>query len=403
MKTLRKILKLLFNKTIFEKSVAYLLFILAFYLLQDFIFVLFLTFIFSYLFLTFWVFLKGKFDNFVSRIIKWKKEEEFLKKFFSLNVVITFLYLSFIWAIFFTLSNLLPELTRELKDLPKYIPVLKEPVSMVADKLEEIKNINSEIWWSIYEVLNKQNIYIFTQIYEKLKAFWAIFIKIILSLILSYIFIIDREKLWEYLKWIKSSNFAFLYNEYKIIIDKIVKTFGLVFKAQGIIALTNTILTIIWLFIIWFAHYSTFPFIYTLAIIVFICSFIPIVWTFISSIPILIIGYANFWTWTIILELILLIFFIHAVEAYYLNPKIVSSFIKLPLSLTFVVLILSEHFMWFAWIIIWISSFYLIIELLKDADNIISKSRHALSQMNDIEEETKSNLKKNIRVSRKVD
>jgi hypothetical protein len=45
----------------------------------------------------------------------------------------------------------------------------------------------------------------------------------------------------------------------------------------------------------------------------------------------------------------------------------------------------------------------LIIELLKDADNIISKSRHALSQMNDIEEETKSNLKKNIRVSRKVD
>jgi len=47
-----------------------------------------------------------------------------------------------------------------------------------------------------------------------------------------------------------------------------------------------------------------------------------------------------------------LISFIHAVEAYYLNPKIVSSYIKLPLSLTFLVLILSEHFMGFAGLVI---------------------------------------------------
>lgn len=403
MKTLKKLLKLLFNKTLLQKLTAYLLFVLAFYSLQDFILVLFLTFIFSYLFLTFWTFLKVKFDEFIVKIVRGKKELAFLKRFFSLNIIIIFLYLSFVWAIFFALSSLLPELTRELKDLPKYMPILKEPVSLVADKLEEIKNINSEIGWSIYEVFNKQNMAIFMQVYEKLKAFWAIFIKVILSLILSYIFIFDREKLWEYLKWIKSSNFAFLYNEYKTIIEKIVRTFGLVFKAQSIIALTNAILTTIWLFIIWLAHYTSFPFIYTLAIMVFICSFIPVLWTFISSVPILIIWYATFWTWSIIVEIILLVSFIHAVEAYYLNPKIVSSFIKLPMSLTFLVLILSEHFMWFAWLVIWISSFYLILELLKDTDHIITKSKIALSEMNELESDTKTHLKKDIRVSRKID
>lgn len=403
MKTFRKLLKLFFSKIFIQKIFAYILFILAFYILQDFALVLFLTFLFSYLFLTFWTFLKSKFDHFVSKILRNKNQVKFFQKFISLNIIIIFLYLSFIWSVFFALSDLLPELTKELKDLPKYIPALKEPVSMVASKLEEIRNINTQIWGSIYEVFNKQNIDIFLQVFYKLKAFGAIFIQIILSLILSYIFISDRKKLSDYLKWIQSSNFWFLYNEYKLIIEKIVKTFGLVFKAQSIIALANAILTTFWLLIIWFIHGTSFPFIYTLAIIVFICWFIPVLWTFISSFPILIIGYATFQTWGIIVQIILLISIIHAIEAYYLNPKIVSSFIKIPLSLTFLILILSEHFMWFAGLIIWISSFYLILELIKETDIIITKSKLTFSKMNELENDTKNHLKNDIRVSRKVE
>lgn len=403
MKTFKKILKLIFSKIFMQKIFAYFLLILAFYFLQDFLLIFFLTFVFAYLFLTLGEFLKEKLDVFFDKIIRSKKELHFLKKFFSLNIMIIFLYLSFIWAVFYALSDLLPKLTSELRDLPKYVPALKEPVTLVATKLEEIKNLNTEIWWSFYQVLNKQDMAIIMQIVEKLKTFWAVFLQIILSLILSYIFIIDRDKLALYLKWIQSSNFGFLYNEYKLIIDKIVKTFWLVFKAQSMIALVNAVLTVIGLFIIWLAHYSTFPFIYTLWIIVFICWFIPVLWTFISSVPILIIWYATFQSWSIIIEIILLISFIHAVEAYYLNPKIVSSFIHLPVSLTFLVLIVSEHLMWFAWLVIWISSFYLILELLKDTDQIITKSRDALSKMNDLEQDTKEHLKKDIRLSRKVD
>jgi hypothetical protein len=41
-----------------------------------------------------------------------------------------------------------------------------------------------------------------------------------------------------------------LYKEYKIIFDKIIRSFGLILKAQSMIALANATLTIIGLFII---------------------------------------------------------------------------------------------------------------------------------------------------------
>lgn len=398
-----KILKFIFNKVFIQKIIAYILLVVFFVLFKDFLFIFFLTFIFSYLFLTFWKYIKSKIDLFVIKIFKNDKFVIFIKNIFSLNLIVAFLYVTFILVLFFALSDLLPQLTKELKDISEYIPVISEPLSLITSKLDEIKNINTQIWWSIWEIFSKQDIDLALEIYDKLKWAWAIFVKVVISLILSYIFIIDRVKLHEYLNWMKRSNFWFFYDEYKLIIEKIVKTFWLVFQAQSIIALANATLTTIWLLVIWYLHWITFPFIYTLAIIVFICWFIPVFWTFVSSLPILILGFSMVWWVSAVIEIVVLITVIHIVEAYVLNPKIVSSFIHLPVSLTFLVLIISEHLMWFAWLVIWISSFYLLLELLKDTDRIVTKSKIALSEKDRVEKETKSNIKKDVRVSRKVD
>jgi predicted PurR-regulated permease PerM len=72
----------------------------------------------------------------------------------------------------------------------------------------------------------------------------------LLSIILSFVFLIDRFKLKKYLLKVKKSSFNFLYKEYKTILEKIVKSFGLIFKAQAMIALANSILTIIGLIVI---------------------------------------------------------------------------------------------------------------------------------------------------------
>ena len=402
MKTLKKIFRLFLNKVFFKKVIAYIILVLLVLILKDFALVLFLTFLFSYLFLTFWNFLKQKIDCLTDKVVNDVKTRHFFKNMLSTNVIIIFLYLVFISLLFFSVSDMIPKLTKEFKDLPRYVPALWDYFNTAAIKLEEFKNINSQIWGTLSEIFSKQDLDIIMQVYAKLKTVWTVFFKVFLSLILSYIFILDRDKLLSYLKWVEESNFWFLYKEYNIIIQKIVKTFGLVFKAQSIIALTNALLTTLWLLIIWIVNWAQFPFIYSLAIIVFICSFIPVLGTFISSFPILIIWYTKFGWIAIVFEIIALISIIHALEAYYLNPKIVSSFIHLPVSLTFLVLILSEHFMWFAWLVIWISSFYLALELLKDVDVIITNSRQTLKKMTEVEEATHKEIKKDIRLSRKV-
>jgi predicted PurR-regulated permease PerM len=201
------------------------------------------------------------------------------------------------------------------------------------------------------------------------------------SIILSFVFLIDRFRLQKYLHGIKKSSFSFLYKEYKIILEKIVKSFWLILKAQAMIALANSILTIIWLTIIWLIHGWTFPYLLTLWLIVFIAWFIPVLWVFISSIPILIIAYSMIWGYTILIEVVLLVSIVHIIEAYYLNPKIVSRFLEIPVSLTFIVLIISEHLFWIAWLLIWVSLFYFLVWLMRDIDSSLKKNKKKIKKV----------------------
>lgn len=402
MSNFKKILKLFFNAIFLQKIFAYFLLILIVVIFNDFLFIFFLTFIFSYLFFSFWKYLKLKLDFLWDKIFKNRNISKKIKKIFSLNLIILFLYIFFVSFLLYTLIDLPPKLTYELKQIWKEIPILKEQLDIVNSKIEQIKNFNTEFWRKLPEIISQKDFDLILQIFNKIKNFGIIFFKIIVALILSYIFIIDRKKLESYLRSIEKSNFWFLYNEYKTIFKKIVKTFWRAFKAQSLIALVNAILTTIGLLIIWFLNFwDSFPFIYTLALIVFICWFIPVLWLFISTIPIIIIWYTMVWGISVVFQIIWLIIIIHLIEAYYLNPKIVSNVIHLPISLTFLVLIISEHFLWFAWLILWVWIFYLFMEILKDFDKIITKIKDTIQKIKELEEKTKNSIKNDIRVSRK--
>ena len=73
-----------------------------------------------------------------------------------------------------------------------------------------------------------------------------------LGIVMSYIFVLDRNDVFGFFARMKRGNFAFLYHEFKYFGEKIVNSFGKVFKAQGIIAFVNAILTTIGLLIIGF-------------------------------------------------------------------------------------------------------------------------------------------------------
>lgn len=390
---------LVFNRYFFQKILALAILVLLAYLLKQFVFLFLVTFLFAYLFLSFWEFLFNKTSGLIHKI--WNKSvRNFLKSSFTLNKIVFFLYLLFIGLIIFAISDLLPKIIQELTELPKSMPFLSNQVKEVLSKLEEIKTFKQDLKWTFQTLLTASNYDIILKFLWNIKTAWMVLIEFIISLVMSYVFIIDRLKIKAYLEEMKKWNFAFLYYEYSVIFQKVSNWFGMIFKAQSIISFANTILTVIWLYIISFVHgTSTFPYIFTLAIVVFIFWMVPVLGMFLSSVPIIMIWFSYGWI-PVILEIILLITIIHLIEAYYLNPRIVSSYAELPISLTFLILILSEQFFWMAWLLVWVPLFYIIVDTLKDFDAYIWNVKRAYTHISELKTETKKKLEKDIRLSR---
>ena len=361
----------LWTKKFFKKFATYILLILTFYFFKDFLWIFLLTFIFSYLFYSFWKYLKKRLEDMIDSSSLNIKRAKLLKKFIPLNSIIILEYILFVWLIIFVISSLVPQLLWELYDISTTVPLVTDQVNSIALRLEEVKTLNTEIWLSINEIVSDNDITVVKTIFDKLQAFWIVFLQFVLSLILSFVFIIDRKKLKKYFSSIKTSNFWFLYKEYAVIFNKIVKSFWLILKAQSLIALINTAITITGFYLIGL-FFGGFPYLLTLALIVFFASFIPILWMWISAIPLTIVGYLHGWLDATIF-IFLMIIFTTAFEAYFLNPKIVSHLFKIPVSLTFVILFVSEHFFGIAGLLIWVSLFYFIVSIFGDIDKLISE------------------------------
>jgi predicted PurR-regulated permease PerM len=184
----------------------------------------------------------------------------------------------------------------------------------------------------------------------------VILTKFFIGLILSYIFVMERKPILLFLQKIRDGNFAFLYLEYASIAQKLNYGFGVIFKAQSLIATVNAVLTSVGLLMISLIHNNLigvnplhtagghlFPFIFTLSLIVLIFGFIPVFGTFISGAPILIIAY-GYGGPIVVLLVTIMIAIVHMIEAYYLNPKIVSGYVHFPVFVTFIILLVSEHF-----------------------------------------------------------
>ena len=157
---------------------------------------------------------------------------------------------------------------------------------------------------------------------------------------------------------IKASKIAPIYNEIEFFGRKFVLTFGKVLEAQVIIALVNCVLTTIGLWILGF------PQILGLSLMVFVFGLIPVAGVIISLVPLLTIGY-TIGGYPYIIILIIFVCIIHAIEAYILNPKLMSSKTNLPVFFTFIVLIFSEHFFGVWGLIIGIPVFVFLLDILQ--------------------------------------
>ena len=141
----------------------------------------------------------------------------------------------------------------------------------------------------------------------------------LLSLLFSFLIVLDLSKLKRAIQGLSNTKIGFIYDEVADNIAGFGRVLGRALEAQLFIAICNTILTAIG---IWMMGL---PNILVLSTIVFFCSFIPVVGTFISSTPICLLALQSGGSGGgvgMMMMAILLICVIHAIETYVLNPQI---------------------------------------------------------------------------------
>lgn len=310
---------------------AILMFII--YLLRSIINIILLTFIFSFL-------INGL--------------ERFISKYVPINRKVTVLLLYT-----FAVSGL-------TYGAVKYLPVLVNEISQLINQLTAFYSkplaTDNQVLIYIYDLLQKYEITDYINLgvsflVKSLNDISTTGIQILLALILSLFFLLEKERIINFTSKFKQSKVSSFYAELEYFGSKFVSTFGKVIEAQFMIATINTVITtlFLWLF--------GFPQLFALAILVFILGLIPVAGVIISLIPLTIIAYSIGGFMKVIYVLIM-IAVVHAIEAYILNPKLMSSKTNLPVFYTFIILIFGEHFFGVWGLILGIPIFVFLLDVL---------------------------------------
>jgi predicted PurR-regulated permease PerM len=158
----------------------------------------------------------------------------------------------------------------------------------------------------------------------------------LLALLFSFLILIDLNRIKSGIGRLRTSRVGDFYEEAAPPIARFGIVLGRAVEAQAAIAVVNTVLTLIGLLLL------DIPLVAMLGIIVFVCSFVPVLGVFISTTPIVLVA-LNAGGPGLSLAAIGLVIVIHAIEAYVLNPLIYGRHLKLNPVLTLIILYVGYH------------------------------------------------------------
>jgi len=246
----------------------------------------------------------------------------------------------------------------------KYLPVITTEISQLIKQISNFSfdSYDNPVFDYIGSIITGNQItsYLENGFQFLLKSFTDISktsVQVLIAILLSLFFLIEKPRLIDFTNKFKNSKIAPFYREIEYFGRKFSRTFGKVIEAQFIIALINTFLTVIILLVLGF------PQIFGLAIMVFFLGLIPVAGVIISLVPLTLIAF-TIGGFLKVFYMFVAIMVIHAIEAYILNPKLMSSKTNLPVFYTFVVLIFSQHFFGVWGLIIGIPVFVFLLEIL---------------------------------------
>lgn len=340
-------LKELFQKEITKRILVLLIFILLLYFLRGLINIFLLTFLFIYFIYS----MENALVRKVGKYVPLNNTIITLLIFILLATSITFLIYRYIPVVINQIIIIINQITLEVSEFD-----FKSNV--------HIKKYLLPIYQQIYEQIDFKNL---TKggvdfLLQSAKNIGTWSINIFMSLMLSMFFMLEKNKVSEFMRRFRNSRISGFYRYLHDFGVNFLNSFGKVIQAQIIIAFVNSCLSMIGLSILGFRQ------ILGLGVMVFFFSLVPVAGTIASLVPLSIIAY-RYGGLLKILYVLILIAALHALESYVLNPKLMASKTDLPVFVIFIVLIVSEHFMGIWGLLIGIPLFMFFLDLLNVKEN----------------------------------
>ncbi|WP_281166021.1 AI-2E family transporter [Liquorilactobacillus sicerae] len=307
--------------------------VIILYLLRSLSSMILLTFIFTFLVFNFAMFLK-----------------KHLHLPFHLSVIL--IYLVLISLLYLAVTIYFPLIFKQTEAMIRYLVNFYQKPSMTANKVFDF--FSQYISTSTLSAQLKNGVAILFKYVTSIGTVGATFI---LSLILSFFFTIEERRMAKFSKNFLSGPFAWYFQDIYFFAKKFVNTFGIVIETQFIIAIVNTIITTICL------AFLKMPQLFSLSLLIFVMSLVPVAGVIISAIPMSVIGYSVGGLRDVIYIVIMLLI-VHALESYVLNPKLMSNKTELPIFYTFVVLFVAERLFGMWGLIVGIPIFTFLLDIL---------------------------------------
>lgn len=320
----------------FKRVITLLILFTFLYAMKSMLNLMLLTFVFTYLI-----------DNVSQLLIK--KLHGKIRINYKLMIITVSLVVTAM--LFIIIIDFLPLVIDQFRQVVKQINELyhtsqdNQVIELIKEKLDQIYGTIFSTEGINYIILSISNI-------SKLG------INILIALILSIFFLLEKDKILEFTHKFKQSKIAGICSELEFFWGKFTSSFGKVIEAQITIATVNGILSTIGLWIIGFPHLLGF------GMMVLLLGLIPVAGVIISLIPLSIVAF-NIGGLAYIAYVLIMIALLHAFEAYILNPKLMSSKTKLPIFYTLSILIVSEHIAGVLGLIIGIPIFMFILDVIE--------------------------------------
>ena len=169
-----------------------------------------------------------------------------------------------------------------------------------------------------------------------IKLLWQASGTTLLALLFSFLISLDAVRLRRGVDSLRLSRLRDFYEQTAQPVVRFGYVVGRAIQVQVAIACVNTVLTLLGMLVLQIHSLAA------LSVVVFLCSFIPVLGVFISTTPIVLVT-LNSWGIGKALGVIGMVVVIHFVEAYVLNPLIYGKHLKLNPALVLMVLYVSYH------------------------------------------------------------